>query len=281
MRKTLAIRSFGVAVALAGLWIARTQQGQPPQGLTIDKVKDDLFVISGSGGNVAAYLTNEGVILVDDKFPQNTPDIIAKVKSVSDKPIKYVLNTHQHGDHTGGNQNLLGTAEIIAHRNARANMVTQKMPGLQPITFSDEVAVWLGGKEVRAHYYGRGHTNGDAAVYFPALRVVHTGDLCVSPGPPFIDYSSGGSAVEWTKTIDGILQLDFDTVIPGHGPVIKREDLVAFRGKIETLRTRMSELKRQGTSKADAVKSLKLDDLGWKVAGLFERSIPGLYDEVR
>ena len=260
-------------------WIAQTQQ-PPAQPLQIEKVKDDLYNISGSGGNVAAYLTNEGVILIDDKFPQNTPEILAKVKSVSDKAVRYVVNTHHHGDHTGGNANLLGSTEIIGHRNNRANIVEKNQPGAQRITFSDEMAVHLGGKEVRAHYFGRGHTNGDVVVYFPAHKTIHTGDLFVG-GAPFIDYSSGGSAVDWVKTIDGILQWDFETVIPGHGPVMKREDLIAFRGKIDTLTKRMSEIKRKGTSKADAAKVLNLDDLGWKVAGLFERSVPGLYDEVQ
>lgn len=273
------VRSIAGVVALAGIWIAQTQQ-PPPQPLAVEKVKEGLFNISGSGGNVAAYVTTEGVILIDDKFPQNTPEILAKVKSISELPIRYVVNTHHHGDHTGGNANLLGTAEIIGHRNNRANIVEKNQPGAQRITFSDEMALHLGGKEVRARYFGRGHTNGDVVVYFPELKTIHTGDLFVG-GAPFIDYSAGGSAIEWTKTIDGILQLDFETVIPGHGNVLKRDDLVAFRGKLETMRNRMSELKRKGTSKNDAAKLLNLDDLGWKVTGLMERSVPGLYDEVR
>jgi cyclase len=277
--KTIAIRTLGAAAALAGIWLAYTQQ-PPAQPLQMEKVKEDLYNISGSGGNVAAYLTREGVILVNDKFAQNTQEILARVKSVSDKPVRYVLNTHHHGDHTGGNQNLLGSVEIIAHRNARANLVEKDQPGAQRITFSDEAEVWLGGREVRAHYFGRGHTNGDAVVYFPALKVVHTGDLFVG-GAPIIDYSAHGSGLDWAKTIDGILTLDFDTVIPGHGPVMKREDLQAFRTKMQTVCNRMSELKRNGTSKQDAVKTLKLDDLGWKTAGAFDRSIPGLYDEVK
>jgi glyoxylase-like metal-dependent hydrolase (beta-lactamase superfamily II) len=147
--------------------------------------------------------TAEGVLLVDDKFAQDAPEIVAKVKSVSDKPIRYILNTHQHGDHTGGNEAMLAaSAEIIAHKNARANMVTLKMPGLPRVTFSDETQVFLGGKEVRARHLGRGHTNGDAVIYFPSERVLHTGDLFVNGGAPFIDYANGGSLVEWDKTLE-------------------------------------------------------------------------------
>src|SRR5438552_15168288 len=125
--KELAIRVTIAAAALAGLWIAWPQNPQPPATLTLQKVTENLYVIIGNGGNVAVMPTTEGVILVDDKFAQDAPDILAKVKTVSDKPIRYILNTHQHGDHTGGNQSLLTMAaplDIVAHKNARANMVT-------------------------------------------------------------------------------------------------------------------------------------------------------------
>ena len=130
--------------------------------------------------------TSEGVLLVDDKFALDAPEIVAKVKTISDKPIRYILNTHQHGDHTGGNEAMMAaSAEIIIHKNARANMLAGKMPGLPRITFADETQVFLGGKEVLARHIGRGHTNGDAVVYFPSERVLHTGDLFVNGGAPF------------------------------------------------------------------------------------------------
>jgi len=279
MGKTAAVRSLAGLFLLAGFWIAQTQQ-PPAQPLQLEKVKDDLYNISGSGGNVAAYLTDEGVILVDEKFPRNTTEILAKVKSVSDKPVRYAFNTHHHGDHTGGNANLLPNVEILGHRNNRANIVEKKQPGAQRITFADEASIHLGGKEVRARWFGRGHTNGDTVIYFPAHKTIHTGDLFTN-GAPYIDYTSGGSGVEWTKTIDAILQLDFETVIPGHGPVMKRDDLIAYRKKIETLRTRVSDLKRKGVTKEEAAKTLNLDDLGWRMAGLLERGFPGLWDELK
>src|SRR5947199_903250 len=120
----------------------------------------------GSGGNVAFMPTSEGVVLVDDKFAQDAPQIQAQVKAVTDQPIRYVLNTHQHGDHTGGNAALMAAhAEIIIQKNARANMAKGEMPGIPRITFSDESQLFLGGKEVVARYLGRGHTNGDAVIY--------------------------------------------------------------------------------------------------------------------
>jgi cyclase len=273
MRKTLVVRLAAGALATVGAWVAYTQNPQQPRPpLTIEKVKDDLYAIIGNGGNVAVYITDEGVILIDDKFEQDYPEIMAKVKTVTDKPIRYVLNTHQHGDHTGGNAKMLAASvEIIAQKNARANMVTGKMPGIPRISFTDETEVFLGGKEVRARYFGRGHTNGDAVIYFPADRVVHTGDLftvATSTAPvtvaPFIDYSASGSIVEWTKTLDGVLNSgwDFDIAIPGHGPVSKRADLVAYRKNFEAMRNRVSNLVRGGQSKDDVSKMLAAE-FGW------------------
>ena len=128
-RKSVFTRVTLAVAGAAGLWLAWSQQPRVP--LTIEKVSANLWVIVGNGGNVAVMPTSEGVILVDDKFAQDAPDIVAKVKTVSDKPIRYVLNTHQHGDHTGGNEAMLAAnAEVIISKNARANMVELKQPGL-------------------------------------------------------------------------------------------------------------------------------------------------------
>jgi cyclase len=138
--------------------------------------------------------TSQGAIVVDDKFAADAPDIVAKVKTISDKPIRYILNTHQHGDHTGGNEALLaGGAEIIISKQARANMVKGEQPGIPRLAFSDEQQVVLGGQEVIAKFLGRGHTNGDAVILFPGERVLHTGDLFVTTGAPFCDTANGGS----------------------------------------------------------------------------------------
>ena len=277
MNRAKWIRLAALLLAVGGISRALTQQ--PPSDLTLEKVAGDLHVIVGSGGNVAVLTTEEGVVLVDDKFAPNVPQILAKVKSLSDKPIKYILNTHHHGDHTGGNQVLLASSEIIAHNNARANIIKNSMPGLPRIGFADQAAVTLGGKEVHARHFGAGHTNGDAVMYFPAHKVIHTGDLFVR-GTPFIDYANGGSSDAWIKTLDGILALDFETIIPGHGPISKREDLIKFKNDFETVRGRVRELTRQGKGKDEVAALLKVTDLpGWSIGG-FTRSLPGLYDEL-
>ncbi len=280
MSKTSLIRFALLALASAGLWVAVTQQ-PPAVELTIDKVADDLFILVGGGGNVGVYITGEGVILIDDKFDQHVVQIVAKVRSLTEQPIRYVLNTHHHGDHTGGNQKLLQGADIIAHENARANMVRLSQPGVPRITFADRTSVVLGGKEVRAQHYSRGHTNGDAVIYFPARKTVHMGDMFVA-GAPYIDYSAGGSGLEWTGTLAAVLGMDVETVIPGHGPLMKKDDLAQWKKSFETARNRISDLRRQGKTKEEVAKLLNLDDLaGFKPSRNWsERSLPGLFDEL-
>lgn len=230
------------------------QQGRPPLGT--EKIADDLFVIIGSGGNVAALVTDEGVVLVDDKFEQDYEGITAQVKTFTDKPVKYVVNTHHHSDHSGGNTRFIEVADIISHKNARANIVAGKQPNagnVKParITFTDETSVFLGGKEVRVRYFGRGHTNGDAIVYFPAHRVIHTGDLMAGV-TPLIDYAGGGSLNEWIKTIDAATAaLEFDKVIPGHGAVTNRAGLKTYRDNVVKMRNEIAALIKQGKSQEE------------------------------
>lgn len=278
MTRTIAIRAAAAAIAACGLFVAYTQQ--QPQPLTIEKVKGDLYNISGSGGNVGVYVTSEGVILIDDKFERDYDEILAKVKSVTDKPIRYLINTHHHGDHTGGNAKFLPNTEILAHKNARMNIVNLKQPGAPRISFADETEVNLGGRTVVAKWFARGHTNGDVVVYFPELKVVHMGDL-FNTGGPFVDAAGGGSAAEWPKTIDGAMAWDFDTAIPGHGPVSKREDLAAWKQKFITMRDRIADLKRQNKTPEEAAKLLKMDDLGWQPGGFLGRTIAAVYGETK
>ena len=285
-RKLLAIGLAVVVGAAAASIQVLTQQPQAPPPLTIEKVKDDLYNIVGGGGNVAALVTPEGVILVDDKFEQNYDGIMERLKSVTTQPVKYVFSTHHHTDHSGGNVKFLPTADIISTKNARMNIVQKKQPNtpasLMParVVFTDETSVFLGGKEARARYVGRGHTNGDAVVYFPELRTVHMGDLMAGTSP-LIDYAGGGSVVEWTKTLDEVLKLDIDTVIPGHGSVTNKAGLQTYRDNIEKLRTRVSGLIREGKSQAE-VAAVMTAEYSWAANSLNQQwSVPGLMVELK
>jgi glyoxylase-like metal-dependent hydrolase (beta-lactamase superfamily II) len=265
---------FGAALATMAFAAAQQPTGDP-FSTEIRKIKDGLFVIPGydgavTGGNVAVRVTSEGTIIVDDRFPPSSKEIAGKVRSVTSQPIKYVLSTHSHGDHSGGHPEFINVAEIIAHRNNRANMIRNKQAAPPRLVFADQAAVVLGGVEVQAIHLGRGHTNGDAVIYFPDLRTVHTGDLVVwgkrTDGTiltPFVDRSNGGSLVQWIATLDGVLKLDFDTAIPGHGPVLTKDNVRTFRQNLVTLRQRMTEVVKAGARKEDLGKRLKTDDLGW------------------
>ncbi|HET9362112.1 MAG TPA: MBL fold metallo-hydrolase [Vicinamibacterales bacterium] len=268
-----------LSLAAAALSTIPFAAGQQPTGdpfsTEIRKVKDGLYVIPGydgavTGGNVAVRVTSEGTIIVDDRLPPSSAEIAGKVRSVTSQPIKYVLSTHGHGDHTGGHPEFITVAEIVAHRNNRANMIRSKLAAPPRLVFTDQAAVFLGNVEAQAIHLGRGHTNGDAVIYFPDLRTIHTGDLVVwgkrtdgSVLTPFVDRASGGSLVAWITTLDGVLKLDFDTAIPGHGPVLTKDHIRTFHRNLVTLRQRLTEVVKAGAKKEELGARLKTDDLGW------------------
>jgi cyclase len=282
MNRRLGVGMFlGAVFAAHSTWVVvHSQTSKPPGPLKIERVKGDLHLISGEGGNVAAYATAEGVVLVDDMFDRNHADILAQVKTISDQPLRYVINTHQHDDHAGGDFKMLPLAEVIAHRNVYANLKNLKRPyfedtpgtpiGLPRVTFSDRLDVHLSGKDVEAYYFGRGHTSGDIIVYFPEYKAIHTGDLFISGSrrgvPIYVDAVQGGSLLEWTRTLERTLQLDFDIVIPGHGPVATKADLARFNADIAAMRTRLQSMIKGGASR-DAVVQVVEKEYGWRATG--------------
>ena len=232
------------------------------------------------------YVTGEGVILVDDKFEQDYDQIMAKVKSVTDQPVKYILSTHHHADHSGGNTRFSSTVEIISTVNAHNNIVNKKQSNAPDnmiparVTFTQEEDLFLGGKQVRAISVGRGHTNGDAVVYFPALRTLHTGDLMAGT-TPLIDYPGGGSLAEWPATLDAAMKLDIDTVIPGHGAVTNKAALQTYRDNIAKEITRVRGLIREGKSQDDVAKVMTAE-YGWAANSLnMQWSLPGMMTELK
>jgi len=255
-----------------------------------DKVKDGLYVIRGpflpcmtgcrpgqtgdglihESGDVAVRVTSDGLIVVDDKFASQAADVFAQVKTVSPLPVKYVLNTHHHGDHASGNAYVRDTlgVNIIAHKNIRENFLRIKQAGEPNVTFANEGAVYLGGIEVKMYWFGRGHTNGDTVIYFPDLKTIHAGDLIID-AMQVIDYPGGGSALEFISTIDKLLALDFDVMIPGHGRIMTKDEARAYRVRFQTMNERMRDVIRKGVTKEQmktldqARTQLRLADLGW------------------
>ncbi len=278
-------RSFVVATAfsaVAAVIVVGGLSGQEAEPLDIQEVKDGLYVVTGPGGNVGVRVTGDGVVLVDNKFERNHDAIMGHVQSVTDQPITYVMGTHHHGDHMGGNPLFSSHAQIIGHQNNRDNMIRGDQPSPPTIVFADETSIFVGDAEVRAYHFGQGHTNGDAIIYFPDLGTIHGGDLLHGIAP-FIDYGNGGSSQAWVATLEGALGLEWDTAIPGHGELMTRSDVEAFRDQMISVRARMTELIADGVTKEQAADRIRTSELSWTMAadGLFmQRSIPGFYDEI-
>lgn len=226
-----------IGVAAAALAPVRAQQQQQQNVAQLEKLKDNLYVIKGGGGNTAAFITANGVVVVDTKLAGWGQAILDQIKTVTDKPVTMIINTHTHGDHVGGNPEFPATVDVVAHENTKANM--EKMPPFQSDsgkqhlpkrTFKDKLTLLDGNDRIDLYYFGRGHTNGDAFVVFPALRAMHAGDLFPGKQAPIMDTNNGGSGVEYPKTLaaaaEGIAGVD--TVIPGHSDVTDWKAFVEF-----------------------------------------------------
>ncbi len=261
-----------VALALLAALPANSQRGGgAPQALAIQPVKPDMYMITGAGGNTTVRITDAGLIVVDGKLngEANYNSLMALIKGVSDKPIKYLIVTHHHADHTGNNQRFLDAGvQIVATANLNANLLTyEQNPKPAPAGITYPGAMYnlkLGNTTVELHHFGRAHTSGDTVVYFPDRKVVCVSDV-VTTGKtgPLIDYAGGGSAVEWTQVLDGILKLDFDAAIPGNGDVLTRADVEAYKTKFDTVIARARELIKQGVPADQLLAKIKTDDIGW------------------
>jgi cyclase len=241
-----------------------------PQPQATQEVKPGLFMITGAGANSEIRVTSEGLIVVDGKLPgeENYNTFMGLVKMISPEPIKYLIVTHHHADHTGNNNRFLAAGvPIVAQENLNRNLENYQAtpkPAAATITYDKERTLRLGGVTVEAHYFGRAHTSGDTVVYYPDLKVVAVSDVVTTGRTgPLADYAGGGSFVEWPKTLDGILSLDFDTAIAGNGEPLSKADVEAYRTKIETFVSRAREAVKQGVPKDQLMMHVKTDDLGW------------------
>ena len=285
-KNALARASLSIAVGFAW-WAAYAhgqQFGQQAAKQQLVKIKDDLYVIHNDfvPGNSTALVTNEGVLLVDDKFEIDHASIMAELKKVTNQSVKYVINTHHHPDHSGGNAKLqLLNAQVVTSEEARQNMVDGKLPGLPNVTFEHHAHIFIGGKNVELYHFGRAHTNGDVVIYFPAQRTLAAGDMFTfgDATPELIDYAGGGSAKEWTSTLDSVLQLDFDNVVPGHGIVTTKAEMRKFRDSTLRLRTRVHDMVVQKKTRDEIAKVLQAE-FHWTQLHL-DRSLDGAIVEMQ
>lgn len=258
----------------------------PAAGQTVEKIRPlapNLYLITGGGANTLVRVTSDGIIVVDTKNPSddNYNRVMEEIHSVSQAPVKYVINTHHHPDHVGNNQKFIDAgATVIASDALKSFMAsdprTKAIPGLPTQTFAKEYTLKFGGAEVRLYSFGRGHTGDDTMVYFPDAKVVMVSDQ-ISDATPIVDFANGGSALEWTQILDGVLKLDFESAIPGRGEPKSRAEVQAYRTKFATLVSRAQDAIKAGATRDTLAMQVKTDDLGWQLNAMFFGS---LYDEL-
>jgi cyclase len=213
------------ALAVAGAVAAQQRPRIPPTG-AIKKVRDNLYVIPGAGGNTTVFVAKAGVVLVDTKLPNNGEAILTQVRTVTDKPVSMIINTHTHPDHIGSNEYFPATVDVVTHENTRTWMAANPRVASNPVampdrTFTDRMTLGSGNDRIDLYYFGAGHTDGDAFIVFPALRAMAAGDIFAWKMSPLIDPRAGGSVLALPDTLEKAAKgiPDIDTVIEGHGDV--------------------------------------------------------------
>jgi len=268
MKRPAVLSGLLLAGAISLMAAQQQQQGQPAT-LEIKQVKNNLYMITGGGGNTAAFITEKGVVVVDTKNPGNGPGILEKIKSVTPKPVIMVINTHTHGDHVGSNVAFTGAVEFIAHENCKAGM--EKMQAFQSEegkkflpgkTYKGKLSLLKGADKIDLYYFGRGHTSGDTFVVFPALKVMHAGDLFAGKGTPIMDTNNGGSGLEYPKTLTkaaaGIKGVE--SVIPGHSALMTWNDFKEFGDFMRELVSAAEQAKKDGKDVDKAAGDIKLPE---------------------
>lgn len=266
-------RALGPRLVLAGLLAALPAASQDFSKVEIRsrKLADTVWMLTGSGGNIGVSAGEDAVFLVDDQYAPLTEKIRAALAAISPKPVRFVLNTHWHSDHTGGNENLgKAGALIVAHENVRKRMdsdqfieflrmktTPQPRDALPVVTFTSDVSFHLNGDEIRAFHVPRAHTDGDAIVHFARSDVIHMGDILWNGMYPFIDTSSGGTVDGMIAAVDRGLALATERtrIIPGHGPLATRADLVAYRAMLATISGRIKAMLAEGRKPAEIAAS--------------------------
>lgn len=278
MRRSARLLVLLACVALAAAPVANAQRNFDDVVITPLKLADGLWMLTGSGGNLLVCAGPDGALLVDAQYGQ----LAARIRAVTDslcggRPLRFVLNTHYHGDHVSGDSAMAAAgATIVAHANVRRRMSVDRFnetfgstakaaPGaaLPVLTFSDSLTFHLNGHEVRVIHLPPGHTDGDAVVWVPAANVLHTGDLLFNGTYPVIDVSAGGSIGGMIRSLDRLLPLvgPATKVVPGHGPLADRAAMLRFRGMLVTVRDRVTKLVKEGRTLDQVMAAKPLADL--------------------
>jgi cyclase len=304
MRRAIVL---GTLMVVGGLSLAVAFQVPPqPTGgpnptsmaaTKIEKVRDNLYMITGStplpretfaGGNTAVFITDTGVVVVDTKLAGWGQVLLDRIRTVTDKPITAIINTHSHGDHTGSNLFFGAAIETIVHENAKANMERmqafqgEKAMFLPRRTYKDTLTIGTGKNQIDLYHFGRGHTNGDTFVVFTALRTMHAGDMFPWKDAPFIDLNNGGSGVEWPRTLAKVIAgvKNVDTVIGGHQPVAAWKDLQEFQRYTADLLAQTEAAMKAGKSVDDATTSFNFAKYPGFEATRLKDAVQAIYTEL-
>ncbi|MEE9218085.1 MAG: MBL fold metallo-hydrolase [Acidobacteriota bacterium] len=265
------VQAWGLGVLLTILAAApsRAQDDLKEAQIRTIPVSAGVYMLAGRGGNIGLSVGGDGAFLVDDQFAPLSEKIKAAVAALSDRPVRFVINTHWHGDHTGGNENLgQAGAIIVAHENVRRRMSTEQFieafdsrvppapeAALPVITFAEAVTFHWNGDEIHVFHVGSAHTDGDSIIHFKEANVIHAGDTYFNGLYPFIDSSSGGTMDGVIEAVEAVLELANakTRIIPGHGPISTKDGLRKYRQLLRTVRERVRKLMREGKSRAEVI----------------------------
>ena len=260
-------------------YVVAQQQGQQARVVEVEKLKDNLFVLKGGGGNTTVFVQADGITVVDTKNPGWGQPILDKIKELSPKPVTTIINTHTHGDHVSGNVEFPATVDIVVQENTATNMKLMRpvtglaKPGAPPApnifeqhkghglpkrTFKDRMTLFKGPDQIELYYFGRGHTNGDAWILFPTLRVVSAGDIVSGKNLPLLDANNGGSGLEIGDTIakaHSAFSKTADTVVTGHSVNMTMPELMEYATFNREFASAMREAKKAGRSVEEVVKT--------------------------
>ena len=254
--------TLGSSLLLGSAWAFAPARGQDIP-ITPHQLTDNIWYLEGRGGNIGVCAGDDGVLLIDDQFENMVEKIRKAVSGIADKPLELLVNTHHHGDHTGGNAALSGEVKILAHENVRKRLLADGQPkqGLPVITYADGVGIHFNGENIRVFHVPSAHTDGDSMVSFQSSNVVHMGDLFFAGRFPYVDIDAGGSVSGLEAGVRKIsAELPNDVkIIPGHGPLSTKADLATYLEMLVDVQALVAEALEAGQTAAD-MKAAKLLD---------------------
>ena len=290
MHSTLAVCSLPVALLTVGSALAQGQPDFSAVEIKTHQVVGNVYYLEGQGGNVGLLVGDDGVLMIDDQFAPLSEKLLAAIRALSDEPIRMLINSHIHGDHTGGNENFgkMGI-DIVAHDNVRVRLARGVNNGppspavaLPVVTYGDTMSLHLTGDTVTIGKLPPAHTDGDSYIRFATADVIHAGDVFRTVGYPGVDFNNGGSVKGTIEALQALVDMAGPNtkILPGHGVVSTRDDVAAFRDLAVELQKRFTDLIRQGMTLEQVVAAKPTADLDAQY-GSSERLIPAFYNAVK